>query len=87
MGESNVMYIGPTVRGVVKYGDTFSGGIPERLKKLAGAKPVVRNLIVPLSGITEAVKESNTEGTALAIAYDKVLSMPESETKKIMEGV
>lgn len=86
MDESKVMYIGPTVRGVVKHGDTFSGGIPDRLEKFAKAKPVMQNLIVPLSQAVETVRESNTEGTALAVAYDRVLSVAESDVKKIMEG-
>ena len=33
--ESPVMYLGPTIRGVVKHGAVFSGGIPGRLEKLA----------------------------------------------------
>ena len=42
--ESPVMYLGPTIRGVVKYGAVFSGGIPKRLEKLAGKKPIVKQI-------------------------------------------
>lgn len=86
MDESQVMYIGPTVRGVARHGDTFSGGVPDRLEKLAKAMPIIRDLIVPISGIVEAIKESNEEGAALAVAYDRALKITESEVKKIMEG-
>lgn len=81
-----VMYIGPTVRGVVRHGAAYSGGLPRRLEKLAAAKPIVRNLIVPLSGIESAIRESNTEGAALAVAYDRVAALTEADVKKIMEG-
>ena len=37
--ESPVMYLGPTIRGVVKHGAVFSGGIPGRLEKLTAKKP------------------------------------------------
>lgn len=86
MNKSKVIYIGPTVQGVVRHGEVFSGGIPQHLQKLANAKPMIQNLIVPLSGLEKAVKESDTEGEALAVAYDRVLSIPEAEVKKIMEG-
>lgn len=86
MGESAVMYIGPTVRGVVRHGDTFSGGIPGRLETLAESRPIVRDLIVPLSGAVEAEKDARTEGMALAIAYGRILSMPDEEVREIMEG-
>ena len=85
--EGKVMYIGPTIRGVVRHGAAFSGGIPGRLEKLAEKKPVIKNLIVPLSGLESAVRESNTEGTALAVAYDRILALSEADVKKLMEGV
>ena len=56
--ESPVMYLGPTIRGVVKYGAVFSGGIPKRLEKLAGKKPIVKQLIVPLSDIVSPTTRS-----------------------------
>lgn len=81
------MYIGPTVRGVVRHGATFSGGIPSRLEKLAAAMPIMRNLIVPLSTLESAMRETNTEGAARAVAYDRVLALSQEDVKKLMEGV
>ena len=81
------MYIGPTVRGVVRHGATFSGGIPSRLENLAATMPIMRNLIVPVSDLTDAIKRSNEEGTAVAVAYDRISELTETEIKKIMEGV
>lgn len=81
------MYIGPTVRGVVRHGATFSGGIPSRLENLAAAMPIMRNLIVPLSMLESAITETNTEGAACAVAYDRVLALSQEDVKKLMEGV
>lgn len=84
---TNKMYIGPSIRGVVKHGAAFSGGLPARVKKLADAKPVINNLIVPVSDLADAIKRSNEEGTAVAVAYDRISELTEAEIKKIMEGV
>ena len=46
--ESPVMYLGPTIRGVVKHGAVFSGGIPGRLEKLTAKKPIMNHLIVQI---------------------------------------
>ena len=81
------MYIGPSVRGVVKHGAAFSGGLPARVEKLADAKPIIKNLIVPVSDLADAIKRSNEEGTAVAVAYDRISELTETEIKKIMEGV
>ena len=84
---TNTMYIGPTVRGIVKHGAAFSGGLPARLEKLADAKPIIRNLIVPVSDLADAVRRSNEEGSAVAVAYDRISELTEAEIRKIMEGV
>ena len=84
--ESPVMYLGPTIRGVVKYGAVFSGGIPKRLEKLARKKPIVKQLIVPLSDIVRAKTAIDTEGTVEAVSYDKIEALSEAEIKKITEG-
>lgn len=84
---TNTMYIGPSVRGVVKHGAAFSGGLPTRVEKLADAKPIIKNLIVPVSELAGAIKRSNEEGSAVAVAYDRISELTEAEIKKIMEGV
>ena len=84
---TNTLYIGPSIRGVVKHGAAFSGGLPARVQKLADAKPIINNLIVPVSDLADAIKRSNEEGTAVAVAYDRISELTETEIKKIMEGV
>lgn len=84
---TNTMYIGPSIRGVVRHGAAFSGGLPARVQKLADAKPIINNLIVPVSDLADAIKRSNEEGSAVAVAYDRISELTEAEIKKIMEGV
>jgi hypothetical protein len=84
--NEQVMYMGPTIRGVVKSGAVFSGGIPKDLEKLAEEKPLISNLIVPLSGIVQAKKDIGTEGTVAAVAYSRISELSETEIRKITEG-
>lgn len=88
MFEKNerLMYIGPTIHGVVKNGAVFSGGIPKILERLTEEKPVVKNLIVPLSGIVQAKKEAATEGTVAAIACQRISALSREEISRIVEG-
>lgn len=84
--ESPVMYLGPTIRGVVKHGAVFSGGIPGRLEKLAVKKPIINHLIVPLSDTVRVKTAIDTEGTLEAVSYDKIETLSEAEIKKFTEG-
>ena len=86
MTTEQVMYIGPTLRGVAKSGAVFSGGIPKKLEKLAAKKPIIKNLIVPISGIVQAKKDVDTEGTVAAVAYDRISALSEADIRKLTEG-
>ena len=77
MTNEQVMYIGPTLRGV---------GIPKKLEKLAAKKPIIKNLIVPISGIVQAKKDVDTEGTVAAVAYDRISALSEADIRKLTEG-
>lgn len=84
--NESVMYLGPTIRGVVRSGAVFSDGIPERLERLAGKKAFVKSLIVPLSRVVEAKKAINDEGTAEAVSYDKIADLTIEEIEDILKG-
>ena len=86
MTNEQVMYIGPTLRGDAKSGPVFSGGIPKKLEKLAAKKPIIKNLIVPISGIVQAKKDVDTEGTVAAVAYDRISALSEADIRKLTEG-
>ena len=80
------IYIGPSIRGVVRYGSAFSGGLPDKLEKLADQKPILKKLIVPVSEMGKAVKSSREEGSVIAIAYDRILALSEAEVEEILKG-
>lgn len=84
--EGKVMYLGPTIRGVVKNGAVYEGGLPKKLSLVAEKKPIVKNLIVPLAEIVEIKRAIDQEGTAEAIAYDKISEISAAEIKTITEG-
>lgn len=84
--DGKVMYLGPTISGVVKHGDVFEDGLPKKLEKVAEKKPIVKNLIVPLSEILEVKRAIDQEGTAEAVAFDKIEAIPGNEIKEITEG-
>ena len=46
----------------------------------------MKSLIVPLSEIVAAKTAINTEGTAEAIAYDKIEALSAEEINNILEG-
>lgn len=84
--NKKVMYLGPTIRGVVKNGAVFEGGIPKNLEKIAGKKPIIQNLIVPLENIVDVSKNIRVEGTTEAIAFDKIAEISEAEVKEFTKG-
>ena len=81
--ESPVMYLGPTIRGVVKYGAVFSGGIPKRLEKLARKKPIVKQLIVPLSDIVKAKTAMTPKGRSKRSPTTRSKHFQKRKSKKL----
>lgn len=70
--ESTLIYLGPTIRGVAKHGASFYGGLPRNLEEFREKNPVIKNLIVPVSKITETTKAISVEGTIENIAFKKL---------------
>ena len=68
----SVMYIGPSIPGVVRTSTVFKNGVlPEALKKCVEAKPYMKKLLVPLAELSAAIKELNSD-SALNSIYRKV---------------
>ena len=56
--RETVMYIGPTVRGVVINGTLFKDGkLPALVEKRTEEMPVLQSLFVPVSKLAEAQRE------------------------------
>lgn len=71
--EESVMYVGPSIVNMVQTSTVFKDGkLPEVLQKLLEDEPYMKKLFVPLSSLTEAIKELGREKSALSVIYTKV---------------
>ena len=77
--NEKVMYLGPTIRGVVRNGTVFSGGIPKNLSEFTAKNPIANHLIVPLPEIVNTKAALNAEGTVEAIAYQRIEKIVKGE--------
>ena len=68
--NETLVYVGPTIKGVVKRDTFFNHGISEELKKAIKEKPVLGSLVVPLSHFPNAKKEIQIGGT-MQVLYQK----------------
>lgn len=53
--ETNTMrvYCGPSIRGVIRQYTSFTGELPDRMKKLIKQHPMVKSLIVPYDKVAQ----------------------------------
>lgn len=68
-----VMYIGPSIKGVASTNTIFNNGLPDRLIQKIGEEPVIGTLIVPVKDLAEARKEINEPASAIRACYEQVL--------------
>lgn len=73
------MYIGPTVAGVVKNAAIFMGELPDKLVKLTEELPCVKNLIVPIDGLTVARQALSEQGSVEKVSYEQILNYKKGE--------
>lgn len=72
-GNSNLMYLGPTITGVVRHSTTFKNGIlPAKVKECVEQFPVMKKLFVSMEDIPKATKELKKEQSALGTIYAQV---------------
>ena len=69
--ETQVVYIGPTIKGKLKKDTVFATGIPRIGKEVIEKNPAMKALFVPLDNVAEAKKQVETENSALNIMYKK----------------
>lgn len=68
-----VVYCGPTVRGVAKQFTVYAGRIPEALEQYAQEHPAARGLIVPVERFPTVREALRKKGTAEAILFEKLM--------------
>lgn len=71
--QGNVMYLGPTITGVVRHSTNFKDGVlPDKVKECVNQFPVMKKLFVSIDEIPAAVKELNKDQSALKTIYSQV---------------
>ena len=72
--KENVVYVGPTIIGVVKNGFVFKDGIlPEKAQECISALPMIERLFVPQSKYVGAMKELCEKQSVLSAIYREVI--------------
>ena len=60
--QKNLMYLGPTITGVVRHSTVFKDGVlPQKVKECVEQLPMMKKLFVGLNEIPATVKELNKE--------------------------
>ena len=70
--KKTMVYIGPTIKHIVKEGNAYRGGYPPRLEEKILNNPVLKDLLVPVSELAQARKELRKTGSRLVSIYNKV---------------
>lgn len=74
-----LMYMGPSIPGIVKSKTVFIGGLPKDLTAVAEKVPAVNKLLVPVDRITETTKSLSEQGSVESVSYNKILKYLEGE--------
>ncbi len=68
-----VMYLGPTIVGVIRHSTVFKEGVlPEKVQECVKRLPMMEKLFVSIGDIPEAVKEINKNQSVLRTIYVQV---------------
>ena len=71
--QSNLMYLGPTITGVVRHSTIFKNGVlPKKLNECVEQFPAMKKLLVSMEEIPAVTKELNKEQSALGTIYAQV---------------
>lgn len=70
--QANLMYLGPTITGVVRHSTIFKNGVlPQKVKDCVEQFPAMKKLFVTMEDIPKAVKELKKEQSALATIHSQ----------------
>lgn len=64
-----LVYLGPSVFGVVQNGASFRGGLPPKVQALAEARPILKELFIPAAELAKAQKELRKSGSRMWMCY------------------
>ena len=71
--QGNVMYLGPTITGVIRHSTVFKNGVlPEKVKECIKELPMMERLFFHLDYVPAAIKELNQQQSVLGTIYAQV---------------
>lgn len=71
--QASLMYLGPTITGVVRHSTNFkNGALPQKVRECIDQFPVMQKLFVPVTEMPAVIKELNKEQSALKTIYYQV---------------
>ena len=72
-GPGNLMYLGPSLIGIIRHSTVFKDGVlPDKVKKCCDEYPPMKKLFIPLDGIAAASKELGKEQSVLGAICTQV---------------
>lgn len=70
--QGNLMYLGPTIVGVIRHSTIYKNGVlPQKVKECVEQFPAMNKLFVSMKDISWAVKELKKEQSALGTIYSQ----------------
>lgn len=74
--QKNLMYLGPTITGVVRHSTIFKNGVlTDKVKKCVEELPMMERLFVPIDELPPAIKELKKSQSALRTIYEQALTV------------
>lgn len=70
--KKTVVYIGPTIPGVVAANTTFNNGLTETVKNATAETPAINTLIVPIDKLVQARVQLRQKNSVYDVCYNKV---------------
>lgn len=80
--KKTVMYLGPSIAGVVTYGTIYNNGIPGAAKEKIKAIPVLASMFVEVDKVGDARSDFVNKNSAFSACYEKVVSEIKKEDEK-----
>lgn len=77
--NETVVYVGPTITGLAMQNTTFNNGIPEKLQGLIKERPILGNLLIPISSLSAALGEISRKEGAAFTAFKAALKGEKTE--------
>ena len=70
----NMMYVGPTIQNLIRYGTVFANGVlTEKMNAVVAEFPAAAKLFVPVEKIPDAMKSLHEKNSALAAISDRMV--------------